>query len=202
MPVLIVIAGYVAWIWRQPIDRRLKQHRTGPIIIGLGVLAVLALWIQYQPAGISLPYLTGDLAGVCSVYLMAVTMILAARSRRLEIWFGGVDAIYLWHKRTAYAAFVLLFPHWLITGTGAPGITRDQLTSTIRAGALLGQVSLLALIALVLISIPRVGKIIHQPGKTGTANGVVLLTSSHDRHRHRPSPRSHPPAVGSGGWHR
>ena len=163
MPVLIVIAVYVAWIWRQPMDRRLKQHRTGPIVIGLGVLAVLALWIQYRPAGISLPYLTGDLAGVCSVYLMAVTMVLAARPRSLEVWFGGIDAIYQWHKRTGYAAFILLFPHWLITGKGAPAITRDQVTTTIRDGALLGQVSLLALIALVVISMPRIGRIIRLP---------------------------------------
>lgn len=163
MPVLIVVAGYVAWIWRQPIDRRLKQHRTGPIVICLGVCAVLALWIQYRPTGISLPYLTGDLAGVCSVYLMAVTMVLAARPRSLEIWFGGIDASYLWHKRTGYAAFILLFPHWLLTGKGTPAITRDQVTATIRDGALLGQVSLLALIILVVISMPRIGTIIRLP---------------------------------------
>jgi predicted ferric reductase len=162
MPVLVILAGYVVWIWRQPIDQRLKQHRTGPIIIGLGLLAILALWVEYKPDSISLPYLTGELAGVCSVYLMAVAMVLAARPRWLEIWFGGVDAIYLWHKRVAYVSFALLFPHWLVTGKGVPAITRaDQLTPATQDAALLGQVSLLALIILVLVSIPRIGKIVR-----------------------------------------
>ena len=145
MPVLIVIALYIVWIWRLPIDRRLKQHRTGPVVIGLGLLAVLALWVQYRTPGISLPYLAGSIAGVCAGYLMAVAMLLAARPRWLEIWFGGVDSIYLWHKRAAYVAFVLLFPHWLVTGRGAPAPTPAQATRTDQLGGMLGQISLLAL---------------------------------------------------------
>jgi predicted ferric reductase len=58
---------------------------------------------------------------------------------------------------------VLLFPHWLVTGRGAPAPTPAQATRTDQLGAVLGQVSLLALIALVLISIPRIGKILRLP---------------------------------------
>lgn len=89
------------------------------------------------------------------IYLLSCSLVLATRARWLEPWFGGLDRMYKWHKRTAVVATVALAPHLLLTGGGA---TRSYDSSL---GVGLGVVALLGLLALVLVSLPRVEKILR-----------------------------------------
>ncbi|MGW7821581.1 ferredoxin reductase family protein [Streptomyces puniciscabiei] len=161
MPFLIAIAIHLTRILRRPIDRRLKQRQAGPLTVTTGAVLLLITWDRAEPAGITTVYFLGELAGVGAVYLMTWALILATRLRPLERWFGGLDRMYLWHKRYAVWSMLLLLPHVFVTGRGKAGMTPEQATAFTQTGRILGAVSFLALVALVLISIPRISRILH-----------------------------------------
>jgi predicted ferric reductase len=153
-----IIAAILYWIriLRRPMDARLKRRYVGEFALGFGAAGVLTLWWDQRPSGFSSSYFWGELAGVMSVYLFSWTLLLATRARWLEPLFGGLDRMYLWHKRSAVAATLLLVPHALITGA-APHQTANQ------TGVALGVVSLFGLLLLIIVSIPRAGRILRLP---------------------------------------
>jgi len=153
-----VIAAILYWIriLRRPMDARLKRRYVGEFALGFGASCLLTFWWDLRPSGFANSYFWGELTGVMSVYLFSWTLLLATRARWLEPLFGGLDRMYRWHKRSAIVATLLLFPHTFITGAG-PHKTADQ------TGLTLGAVSLLGLLALVLVSIPRAGRILRLP---------------------------------------
>jgi predicted ferric reductase len=155
MPVLVAILYWIR-ILRRPMDARLKRRYVGEFAIGFGAAALITLWINVRPRGFENSYFWGELTGVMAIYLYSWTLLLATRARWLEPLFGGLDRMYLWHKRSAIAASMLLFPHALITGS-APHKTANQ------TGLTLGVVSLLGLLVLVIVSIPRAGRILRLP---------------------------------------
>jgi predicted ferric reductase len=160
MPVALTLGCYLAWLWRRPIDSRLKMRRLGPVAVVAGGAVIVYAWLGLCPAAITRVYLFGELAGVLSVYLMSVTMILALRSPWLERWFGGLDRMYQWHRCCAWCAMVLLIPHVLVTGRTGPMLPLAQITQIDRLGARLGWLSLLALGGLFAISLPQISSII------------------------------------------
>jgi len=153
-----VVAAILYWIriLRRPMDARLKRRYVGEFAVGFGAASLVSLWWEVRPSGLENSYFFGELTGVMSVYLYSWTLLLATRARWLEPLFGGLDRMYLWHKRSAIAATLLLVPHALITGA-APHKTANQ------TGVALGVVSLFGLLALVLLSIPRAGRILRLP---------------------------------------
>jgi predicted ferric reductase len=138
-------------------DARLKKRRVGGFTVVSAGGAVVVLWIRQRPVGLPNSYFWGELAGVVVVYLLTCSVVLASRSRWLEPWFGGLDRMYLWHKHLAIAAMPLLAPHVLLTGSTPTG------SAASKWGLALGVVSLIGLLALILVSLPRLGRILHLP---------------------------------------
>lgn len=157
MPVLIALLLYAGRLLRRPMDARLKQRQAGPFLLVVLAAGIVALWLENKPTGLAASYIWGELAGVFVIYLMSCSLILATRARWLEPWFGGLDRMYFWHKRCVVVAMFTLAPHVLITGRSTQGAAAN------RVGAALGVLSLFGLLALVLISIPQAGRILHIP---------------------------------------
>jgi predicted ferric reductase len=153
-----VLAAILYWIriLRRPMDARLKRRHVGQFTLGFGAAALVTLWLNVRPSGFESSYFWGELTGVLAIYLYSWTLLLATRARWLEPVFGGLDRMYLWHKRSAIAATLLLFPHALTTGSG-PHKAANQ------TGLALGVISLFGLLALVIVSLPRAGRILRLP---------------------------------------
>jgi len=152
----VVAAVLLAWgrILRRPVDVRLKQRHVGPSAVVLLCSAVYLTWDRCRPGGFAATYFYGELAGVLGICLLSCSLLLATRARWMERWFGGLDRVYLWHKRTAIAAVPLLLPHALITG-------RPPHTTPSRFGLALGVASMVGLLGLIVISLPRIGRLLH-----------------------------------------
>jgi predicted ferric reductase len=153
MPLLIAAVVYWVRVMRQPIDPRLKRrHVGGFLIMAIGVVLV-GLWVRQRPEP-SNGWFWGEVLGVLAVYVLCWSLVLATRVRVLEPWFGGLDRMYLWHRRTAVVGFLLLVPHVFLVRTAA-----GQSMSQIGNG--LGVLALFGLAALVIISLSRVAHLIR-----------------------------------------
>ena len=184
MPIVLALIWRWVWLVRKRIDPRLKLAQVGASVILVGALAVVELWLHFRPAGVSGAYKWGELAGVMAVYLMSVSLLLAMRARWLERWFGGLDRMYLWHRRLAVLGTLLLFPHAFVTGRGRVMGVASQGS----IGRALGLLSALALVLLVAVSLRRVGDLLRIPYRrwllmhrltgvfflTGAAHGILL----------------------------
>lgn len=154
MPVLIATILYWLRIVRQPIDPRLKRrHLGGFLIVALGI-GLARLWDAQRPVGQLSGQFWGEVLGVLAVYSMCWSLLLATRSRLLEPWFGGLDRMYVWHRRAGVAGFLLLIPHVVVVGS-------VQVQTASQLGNILGVLSLAGVLLLVAVSLPRVGRLIR-----------------------------------------
>ncbi|MET7451604.1 ferredoxin reductase family protein [Streptomyces sp. NPDC005574] len=162
MSLLVAIALYALRILRRPLDGRLKRRCFGPIVVTVLAVDLGLIWNEGRPNGVDGVYFLGDLAGLLAVYMMTLSLVLATRVRWLEPWFGGLDRMYLWHKRYSLWAVALITFHIVSTqwdgGRVDPGESKEVAT-----GLALGVISAVALALLVLISLPKVGAIIRLP---------------------------------------
>ncbi|MEU9449899.1 ferredoxin reductase family protein [Streptomyces sp. NPDC048277] len=169
MPVLIAIALYAVWIARSPMDVRLKKRHVGPLTVTVGAVALYLAWDWLEPGGISDVYFVGEFAGVLAVYLMSCTLVLATRITWLEQWFGGLDHMYMRHKRYALLSMTLLVPHLLLhffSGFDGNALSRavaPRSAQLVGTGHLLGAISAIGLLALVVISLGRIGDVLRLP---------------------------------------
>jgi predicted ferric reductase len=127
MTILFATSLYWLRLVRLPIHIRLKQRYVGSsamFIIGFGLVE---LWGRQRPADLSDVYAFGEMSGVLAVYLLSWSLLLATRARWLEPWFGGLDQMYLWHRRAAIVGMLLLVPHVLITNGAKPAGDRPSL---------------------------------------------------------------------------
>ena len=86
---------------------------TGPIFFAFAVLAAAILGVQtYAPYGAKIAI--GIALGSASITAMSLTLILAARPRMLEPFFGGLDQMYGVHKWLGIAALALMIGHNII----------------------------------------------------------------------------------------
>jgi len=129
----------------------MKKKQLGNIfIICLAALNIL-LWLIFPPHNnLKTDYtsqLVGEAISSTAMVLISITLILSARIRYLEPYFGGLDQMYQSHKQVSIAAFLLLIAHMaVIPESGNPVI-----------GKPLGVLSFVGILSMVLISIsPRI----------------------------------------------
>jgi len=98
----------------------------------LGNLAIIALvvlnvivWLAFPPENDGRPQFlrqyAGEVIGANNIILMACSLFLSTRPKWAEKYFGGLDKMYMTHRRSGTAAFLLIFVHVLtvpITTTG------------------------------------------------------------------------------------
>src|SRR6185436_14399381 len=102
----------------------MKQNIGNLVIIALVILNVI-VWLVFPPVFDGRPNFlrqyAGEILGSNNIILMACSLFLSTRPKWLEQYFGGLDKMYMTHRRTGTAAFLLIFAHVLtvpITTTG------------------------------------------------------------------------------------
>lgn len=95
----------------------MKKNLGNLIIIAL-VLLTIIVWIIFPPeregAENYLRYQIGMTMGSIMIVLMSFSLFLSTRPRWAEPYFGGLDKMYMTHRRTSTSAFLLMFVHIVI----------------------------------------------------------------------------------------
>ena len=126
----------------------LQQTLGGGTIIGLTIVTIL-LWFLFRPPGQPTSRYLGEILGTTAIVLFACSLMLATKAPFLERFFGGLDRMYVWHRWSAIAGVVLLFPHYFLVTS-----VNNTIKSTL--GNALGFVALFGLVFLVLWAlVPR-----------------------------------------------
>ena len=93
-------------------------------IIALVILNIV-VWLVFPPFNDGRPNFlrqyAGEIIGSNNIVLMACSLFLSTRPKWAEKYFGGLDKMYMTHRHTGTAAFLLIFAHVLtvpITTTG------------------------------------------------------------------------------------
>jgi predicted ferric reductase len=102
----------------------MKQNIGNLFIIGLVILNIV-VWLVFPPVNDGRPNFlrqyAGEVIGANNIILMACSLFMSTRPKWAEKYFGGLDKMYMTHRRTGTAAFLLIFVHVLtvpITTTG------------------------------------------------------------------------------------
>ena len=102
----------------------MKRRLGNFTIIALVILNVV-VWLVFPPVNDGrenfIRQYAGEIIGANNIILMACSLFLSTRPKWAEKYFGGLDKMYLTHRHTGTAAFLLIFVHVLtvpITTTG------------------------------------------------------------------------------------
>ena len=89
----------------------------GWILIGLFTLIPMVRWFQLYPVGdsfsspVAVFSMLGKVMGTMGLVLYAINLLLAARTRWMERFFGGLNRVYIAHHITGGIALILLVFH-------------------------------------------------------------------------------------------
>ena len=98
---------------------KLKRN-TGNVVLVLLVIATIVVWTVFPPekSGIDdvtyARYHVGMTIGSLVIVLMSFSLFISTRPKWAEPYFGGLDKMYMTHRHTSTAAFLLMFIHLLI----------------------------------------------------------------------------------------
>jgi len=131
------------------------------IIIALVILNVL-VWLVFPPLDDGRPNFVrqyvGEVIGSTNIILMACSLFLSTRPKWAEPFFGGLDKMYVTHRRTSTTAFLLIFVHVL---------TVPITTTNLRLGNYLAMIAFTGIVSIVLITLaPRIPFLSILPGGT------------------------------------
>ena len=129
----------------------MKQKIGNLVIIALVILNIV-VWLVFPPVNDGRPNFlrqyAGEIIGSNNIILMACSLFLSTRPKWAEKYFGGLDKMYMTHRHTSTAAFLLIFVHVLtvpITTTGW------------RLGNYLAVIAFTGIVSIVLITLaPRI----------------------------------------------
>src|SRR5688572_6329609 len=140
----------------------MKRSNVGNIVFFALVLMTILVWIIFPPhrEGTEnyLRYHVGMTIGSMMIVLMSFSLFLSTRPRWAEPYFGGLDKMYMTHRRTSTSAFLLMFVHIVIV----PLHIFD-----LKLGNYLGIVAFLGLISIILPTLsPRIPFLNKLTGQT------------------------------------
>ena len=121
---------------------------TGPIFFAFAVLAAAILGVQTY-ASYGAQTAIGIALGSASITAMSLVLILAARPRMLEPFFGGLDQMYGVHKWLGIAALALMIGHNIFEPDFEKFVRETDLGDFASEA---GEIALNGFIALILIS--------------------------------------------------
>jgi predicted ferric reductase len=139
----------------------MKQRSGNFIIIALVVLTVV-VWLVFPPKNpgnenIVRAYV-GEILGSLLIVLMSCSLFLSTRPKWAEPFFGGLDKMYMTHRRTSTSAFLLMFVHLLTVPITTVGL---------RLGNYLAMIAFLGIVAIVLPTLaPRIPFLNRLTGNT------------------------------------
>lgn len=127
------------------------KRNTGVIVIIALVLLNIVVWVVFPPENDGrenfIRQYAGEVIGSTNIILMAVSLFLSTRPKWAEPYFGGLDKMYVIHRHTSTAAFLLIFVHILTVPISAHWVLGNYLAVIAATG----------IITLVLLSLaPRI----------------------------------------------
>lgn len=94
----------------------MKRNIGNWVIVALVILNVV-VWLVFPPINDGRPNFirqyVGEIIGANNLILMACSLFLSTRPKWAEPYFGGLDKMYVTHRHTSTAAFLLIFVHVL-----------------------------------------------------------------------------------------
>src|SRR3990172_13200148 len=129
----------------------MKRHLGNISIIILVILNVV-VWFVFPPENdgrenFARQY-AGEILGGNNIILMACSLFLSTRPKWAEQYFGGLDKMYVTHRHTSTAAFLLIFVHVLTVPISVTGW---------KLGNYLAVIAFTGIVSIVLISLaPRI----------------------------------------------
>lgn len=128
------------------------KQKTGNLVIIVCVLLTIAVWFIFPPENDGREKFTrqyaGEIIGSVNIVLMACSLVIAARPKWAEPYFGGLDKMYITHRHTSTAALLLIFVHVLTVPISLEGWV---------LGNYLAVIAFTGIVSLALISLaPRV----------------------------------------------
>ncbi|RJP47378.1 MAG: hypothetical protein C4583_16810 [Anaerolineaceae bacterium] len=127
-----------------------KSNLGNLIVIGLVFLNVL-VWLVFPPINDGsetfLRKYAGEIIGSTNIVLMSISLFLSARPKWAEKYFGGLDKMYVTHRRVSTTAFLLIFAHVLTV----------PISLTWRLGNYLAVIAFAGIVSIALVSLaPRI----------------------------------------------
>ena len=129
----------------------MRQRIGNLFIIGLVILNIV-VWLVFPPVNDGRPNFlrqyAGEIIGSNNIILMACSLFLSTRPKWLEKYFGGLDKMYMTHRHTGTAAFLLIFVHVLTVPISTTGW---------RLGNYLAVIAFTGIVTIVLVTLaPRI----------------------------------------------
>ncbi|MBI3153024.1 MAG: ferric reductase-like transmembrane domain-containing protein [Chloroflexi bacterium] len=129
----------------------MKQN-LGNLTFFILVFLTMVIWFVFPPSREGVEnyarYYFGMTLGSMTLVLMSFSLFLSTRPKWAEPFFGGLDKMYMTHRRTSTSAFLLMFVHLL---------TVPISIGNLRLGNYLAMIAFLGIIAIVLPTLaPRV----------------------------------------------
>src|SRR4026208_833446 len=120
-------------------------------IIALVILNVV-VWLVFPPVNDGRPHFlrqyAGEIIGSNNIVLMACSLFLSTRPKWAEKYFGGLDKMYMTHRRLGTAAFLLILVHVLTVPISTTGW---------RLGNYLAVIAFTGIVSIVLVTLaPRI----------------------------------------------
>lgn len=95
----------------------MKRSSIGNWFIVFLVCLTVVVWLVFPPVNDGrekfLRQYAGEIIGSVNIVLMSCSLVLAARPKWAEPYFGGLDKMYVTHRHTSTAALLLIFVHVL-----------------------------------------------------------------------------------------
>lgn len=134
---------------------RLNKSNIGNSILLLLLAINLLLWIFFTPPlqeGQSAKQLLSEFFSSTAMILMAFSIVLSTRARGFESFFGGLDKMYMAHKRNGILAILFLVLHFF-TLSKVPSVEGQAMNP----GGPLGMLAFLGLLIMVVLAVaPRI----------------------------------------------
>lgn len=128
------------------------KRNIGNLVIIASVILTVIVWFVFPPHndGSDPTFVrryAGEILGSIVIVLLSFSLFLSTRPKWAERYFGGLDKMYLTHRRTSTVAFLLLFVHLLTV----PISINDM-----RIGNYIAIVAFLGIVSIVLVTLaPR-----------------------------------------------
>lgn len=128
------------------------KRNIGNLVIIASVVLTVLVWFIFPPENDGTDTFVrryaGEILGSIVIVLMSFALFLSTRPKWAEPYFGGLDRMYITHRRVATSAFLLLFVHLL---------TVPISVTDLRIGNYLAMIAFIGIVSIVLVTLaPRV----------------------------------------------
>jgi predicted ferric reductase len=128
------------------------KRNIGSLVIIASVILTVIVWFVFPPendgSDTFVRRYAGEILGSTVIVLLSFSLFLSTRPKWAEPYFGGLDKMYMTHRRTSTTAFLLLFVHLL---------TVPISVTDLRIGNYLAMIAFVGIVSIVLVTLaPRV----------------------------------------------